>query len=149
MAADGWVENGEISHLIARISRAHWSAAAPLLGNLGLYPGQELLLMRLWESDGQSQSDLAHGLRLDASTVTRTVQRLERQGLVHRGASLTDGRSVIVRLTEAGRRLQGPVEDAWSELEAQTTRGMSERQRTEVLRLLRRIERNLISESRS
>ncbi|MDT3395502.1 MarR family transcriptional regulator [Streptomyces sp. B1866] len=136
---------GQISLLIARIARAHWSAAAPLLAKLGLYPGQELLLMRLSDSGCQSLSDLANGLRLDASTVTRTVQRLERQGLVERMPSPTDGRSVIVCLTEAGRGLIGPVKDAWAELEEQTTRGMSERQRAEVLRLLRRIERNLLS----
>jgi DNA-binding MarR family transcriptional regulator len=139
-------EYGEISHLIIRVARAHWSAAAPLLAKHNLYPGQELLLMRLWESDRQSQSDLGHGLRLDASTVTRTVQRLERQGLVARIPSPTDGRSVIVCLTQAGQDLRAPVEGAWAELEAQTTRGMSERQRVEALRLLRRIERNLISE---
>jgi DNA-binding MarR family transcriptional regulator len=137
-------EHGEISHLIARIARAHWSAAAPLLGKLGLYPGQELLLMRLWDSDRQSQSDLAHGLRLDASTVTRTVQRLERQGLVDRVSSPTDGRSVIVCLTDAGRALRGPVESAWAQLEAQTTSGMSDRQRLEAVRMLSRIERNLM-----
>ncbi|MBT0773445.1 MarR family transcriptional regulator [Kineosporia sp. J2-2] len=140
-------ENGEISHLITRIARAHWSAAAPLLGALGLYPGQELLLMRLWHTDHQTQTDLANGLRLDASTVTRTVQRLERQGLVSRAPSATDGRSMVVALTKEGRALEEPVARAWAQLEARTTTGLSERQRTETLRLLRRIEHNLLQKA--
>ena len=137
-------ENGEVSHLIARIARAHWSAAAPLLARIGLYPGQELLLMRLWETDHQTQTDLANGLRLDASTVTRTVQRLERQGLVSRRPSERDGRSVVVALTKKGRDLEEPVAQAWAELEARTTAGMSERQRSDTMRMLRRVEQNLL-----
>ena len=138
-------EYGQVSHLITRVARAHWAVAASLLGGLGLYPGQELLLMRLWEADRQSQSDLAHGLRLDASTVNRTVQRLERQGLVTRKPSPTDGRSVIVCLTAAGREVRAAVEEAWAELEARVTAGMSDRQRGEIIRLLRRVESSLLT----
>ncbi|MGW2602422.1 MarR family winged helix-turn-helix transcriptional regulator [Streptomyces klenkii] len=136
-------EYGEVSHLVTRVARAHWAAASALLQQCGLYPGQELLLMRLWESDHQSQTSLAKALRLDPSTVTRTVQRLEQQGLLTRRPSPTDRRAVVVSLTPEGRELRGKVEESWAELEALTTKGMSERQRTETLRTLRRIEQNL------
>ncbi|MFJ7155223.1 MarR family winged helix-turn-helix transcriptional regulator [Streptomyces sp. NPDC101118] len=130
--------------MILRLARAHWAAASPLLGRIGLYPGQELLLMRLWENDHQSQSALANALKLDRSTVTRTVQRLEQQGLITRETAPDDRRSVIVSLTSEGRALRSEVERAWADLETITTAGMSERQRTEALRLLRRMERNLV-----
>jgi DNA-binding MarR family transcriptional regulator len=48
-------------------------------------------------------SELADGLRVDPSTVTRAIQRLEKAGLAERRPSLDDGRVVEVQITEAGR----------------------------------------------
>ncbi|QMU68778.1 MarR family winged helix-turn-helix transcriptional regulator [Streptacidiphilus sp. P02-A3a] len=137
---------GEISHMTIRLARAHRVAATRLLQRVGLFPGQELLLMRLWEQDHQPQRDLAAALKLDASTVTRTLQRLEQQGLLSRSPSPADGRSTIVSLTPKGAELRCQVEQLWGELEAITTAGLSERQRNDALRLLRRLERNLIDD---
>jgi MarR family transcriptional regulator, organic hydroperoxide resistance regulator len=134
---------GEISHMAIRVARAHRVAAAQLLHRVGLFPGQELLLMRLWDHDQQSQRELAAALKLDASTVTRTLQRLEQQGLVSRAPSPSDGRAMVVSLTRQGAELRPQVERLWAELEALTTAGMSDRQRGDALRLLRRLERNL------
>ena len=134
---------GEISHMAIRLARAHRVAATHLLNRVGLFPGQELLLMRLWDHDHQTQRDLAAALKLDASTVTRTLQRLEHQGLITRSPSPTDGRSMIVSLTPQGTQLRPRVEQLWAELEAITTAGLSDRQHGEAVRLLRRLEKNL------
>ncbi|CAG7657899.1 MarR family winged helix-turn-helix transcriptional regulator [Actinacidiphila bryophytorum] len=138
-------ESGQINHMILRLAHAHRAVAATLLQELGLYPGQELLLMRLWESDHQSQTALAESLQLDPSTVTRTVQRLEQQGFITRNPSTTDRRSLIVSLTPAGNALRAQVEKAWGTLAEITTAGMPDRPRAEALRLLRRMETNLRS----
>lgn len=135
---------GEISHAIAAVARAHLAVAGRLLRAHHLYPGQELVLMRLWEDDHQSQTELAGALGNDLSTVSRTVQSLERSGLVSRSPSQADRRSVIVSLTPAGSGLRQDIEQAWAELEAAATAGLSARQRGELLRLLRRVERSLL-----
>jgi len=49
--------------------------------------------------------DLAAALRVDASTATRTVGRLEADGLVERRRGDDDGRAVVVVATPAGVRL--------------------------------------------
>ncbi|MET9535604.1 MarR family winged helix-turn-helix transcriptional regulator [Streptomyces sp. NPDC006649] len=134
---------GGINHLIVRLARAHWGAASALLQEVGLYPGQELLLMRLWDDDHQSQTALAKSLQLDRSTVTRTVQRLEQQGLIERHASPTDKRAVIVSLTPAGSDLREAVTRSWTQLEEIATDGLSGRQKSEAIRLLRRLDHNL------
>lgn len=136
-------EIGEVSRMVGKVGRAHASAAAAMLHDLGLYPGQELLLMRLWEADHQTQAELTASLGLDPSTVTRTVQCLERQGLLHRTPSSTDRRAVIVSLTPAACELRELVQEFWSRLETRTMRDMSQRQRTSAMRLLRRVETNL------
>lgn len=50
-------------------------------------------------------SELATYLGLDRSTISGLVDRAERRGLVRRTPSATDGRSVDVALTAAGRRV--------------------------------------------
>jgi DNA-binding MarR family transcriptional regulator len=73
-----------------------------------LSPIQLLALSIL--SDGPVRiRDLAAGLGLAESTVTRLVDRLEDQGFVVRRAQPSDRRSVVVRLTGSGRRVADAV----------------------------------------
>ncbi|MGB3233445.1 MAG: MarR family transcriptional regulator [Mycobacterium sp.] len=51
--------------------------------------------------------DLAEGLMSLPSRVTRQIHRLEKQGLVRRGASPDDGRGVVARITTEGREALG------------------------------------------
>ncbi|MEJ5254840.1 MAG: MarR family transcriptional regulator [Acidimicrobiales bacterium] len=50
-------------------------------------------------------SELAEALRVDASTATRTVDRLVANGLLRRTSAPDDRRVVVVEMTPAGRRL--------------------------------------------
>jgi DNA-binding MarR family transcriptional regulator len=111
-----------------------------LLRPLGLFPGQELLLMQLWEQDGCSQVDLVRRLGLDPSTVTKMLQRLERDGLLTREACPEDGRVLLVCLTEPGRGLQQEVTRLWTELEHATTGALDASERLALLEMLAKLE---------
>ncbi|MGX8905397.1 MarR family winged helix-turn-helix transcriptional regulator [Streptomyces netropsis] len=132
-----------VSHALSRVARLHRAAAGQLLRRLGLHPGQELLMMQLWDHGPQPQAQLIDLLGLDASTVTRMVQRLEQAGFVRRRRSDTDRRAVFVEPTAAAQALQEQVVQAWEQLEDLTLRGLDESERTAVARLLGRIEGNL------
>ncbi len=134
---------GPTVHAVFRLSRMHKTIVGGLLRELGLAPGQELLLLQLWDRDRCSQADLVERLGLDASTVTKMLQRLERDGWVRRAPSPSDRRVVIVTLTPAGRGLQDAVTALWSELEAQTVKSLDTAERAELLRLLRKVEGGL------
>lgn len=134
---------GPVSHAIFRLTRLHRMVAAALLRRLGLHPGQELLMMHLWDCGPQRQADLAALLGSDSATITRTVRRLERGGFVHCSPSPTDGRSVIVAPTAAGNALRAEVETLWHELEKRTTAGMDAADRATTLDVLMRMECNL------
>ena len=85
-----------VSAAIMRLAHEQRAAAGDRLAALGLFPGQELVLAQLWASDGRSQKELVDSLRLDHSTIAKSVQRLERAGLVDRARSSEDGRIVLV-----------------------------------------------------
>jgi DNA-binding MarR family transcriptional regulator len=127
------------SWAIFALARSHKALAAQLIGNLGLYPGQELILMQLWDRDGRSQKELAQMQRLDHSTINKSVRRLEAAGLVTRRQSPTDGRVTQVFLTDAGRRLEAPTRSAWAELERRTNQGLTDAQQRDFLRHARLI----------
>lgn len=132
-----------LSFSIFALARAHRALAAMLLADLGLYPGQELILMSLWEHDAQSQKSLTETLRLDHSTIAKSVRRLETAGLVTRRRSDVDGRVNVVSLTEAGRGLEPHVRAAWSDLERATARGLSPSDQSRFVALAHKIAPNL------
>jgi DNA-binding MarR family transcriptional regulator len=129
---------GPISYAIFQLAKEHRATAGMLLRELDLYPGQELLLMQLWDRDHRTQAELVRVLALDASTVNRMVARLERQQFVRRQASTSDRRAVIVSLTPRGEALRDRVQQLWTDLEAITTKGLSQAERDDLLRALRR-----------
>ena len=140
--ADG---RSDLNVKLMRVARAHRTLAASLLSQVGLHPGQEALLMELWDHDGRTQADLADSLGVEPPTVTKMLQRMEGADLVDRRPDATDRRAMRVYLTPKGRRLKGRVDKLWAELEARTVGELSDRQQSSLRSLLNAIEGNLAS----
>lgn len=137
-----------VSHAIFRVARLHKSIAGRLLREAGLHPGQELVLLALWTDGPQRQVDLAATLEADAPTMTRSLARLERAGLVRRTPSPTDRRALIVEATEASLVLRAKVEGAWRELERLTVGALTDPERRQALDALAMLERALDASTR-
>ncbi|AZQ32764.1 MarR family transcriptional regulator [Streptomyces cyaneochromogenes] len=141
------VAGAPMSEAIFRAARVHRIMAGGLLRETGLYPGQELLMMQLWERGEQRQADLIRTLGLDPSTVTKMLQRLEQSGFVTRRPSATDRRAVVVSTTRAGQALRDRVLQAWRDLEQITVHGLTGDECEQAMYLLSRIEANLTGKS--
>lgn len=87
-------------------SRAVVRAYQPLLAPLGLTYPQYLVMLVLWESDGESVRALGDRLALDSGTLTPLLKRLEAQGLVKKTRDADDVRVVRVTLTARGKQLE-------------------------------------------
>ena len=81
-------------------------AYRPLLDDLGITYPQYLVLLALWEQDGQTIGAIAERLALESSTITPLVKRLEAGGLLARARNPIDERQVFVRLTDKGQEMQ-------------------------------------------
>lgn len=136
--------SGPLNQAVLRVGRLHHQLAKQLLRRSGLFPGQELVMMHLWEHGPQRQVDLIRLLDSDAATMTRTVQRLERAGFVRRRPSPTDGRAVIIEPTPASQGLREQVEGLWPRLERLAADGFTEAERADAIALLGRLEQNLL-----
>ncbi|MFB7930281.1 MarR family winged helix-turn-helix transcriptional regulator [Streptomyces sp. NPDC056039] len=140
----GAASGGPISHAIFRLARLHRMLAGHLLRRIGLHPGQELVMMHLWELGPQRQIDLVRLMDSDAATMTRTVRRLEQAGFVRRRPSPTDKRASLIEPTAASHALRREVEQVWSRLEDISTAGLSDAECTDALATLERLEQNLV-----
>jgi DNA-binding MarR family transcriptional regulator len=75
----------------------------PLLDELNLTYPQYLVLVALYEQDGQTVGGLGEKLFLDSSTLTPLLKRMESVGYVTRQRNPEDERQVRVHLTPQGR----------------------------------------------
>jgi MarR family transcriptional regulator, organic hydroperoxide resistance regulator len=134
---------GPISHAIFRIARLHKMMAGNLLRRVGLHPGQEMVMMYLWELGPQRQTDLIRLMDSDAATMTRTIRRLEHAGFVRRSPCADDKRAFLIEPTAAGRALRPQVEQIWNQLEGIVVGGVGERERQTTRRVLEGLEERL------
>ena len=71
-------------------------------GDEAIEPGHMDVLDLLHRDEPRRMNDLAAALRVDPSTVTRAIQRMEADGLVRRVPADGDGRGIDVTATEKG-----------------------------------------------
>ena len=105
--ADAWLAlDRQLCFALYSASLAMTKVYKPLLAPLGLTYPQYLVMLALWEEDAQGVSALGDKLALDSGTLTPLLKRLEAQGQLSRERDAQDERRVIVRLTDAGRKLK-------------------------------------------
>lgn len=71
-----------------------------------LTPEQWMVLVRLWQNEGVTQSALAERTFRDLPTMSRILAVMERGGLIERRKDKTDGRARLVFLSDKGRGLR-------------------------------------------
>jgi MarR family transcriptional regulator, organic hydroperoxide resistance regulator len=143
MSVPSTARRAPVSHAIFRVARLTRMIAASLLRPVGLYPGQEIVMMYLWDLGPQRQVDLVRLTGSDAATMTRMIRRLEHAGFVRRSPSAEDKRAFLVEATPASRGLRKAIEDIWSQVEEITVGCLSNHERQTVLRVVEDLENRL------
>jgi DNA-binding MarR family transcriptional regulator len=141
LPATAW--RAPVSHAIFRVARLSRMIAMNLLRPVGLYPGQEMVMMALWDLGPQRQTDLVRLTDSDAATMTRMIRRLEHAGFVRRSPSAEDKRAFLIEATPASRGLRKQIEDIWGQVEEFTVGGLNDQERQTVLRVIEDIENRL------
>lgn len=95
-----------IGYLVNVLAREMSYALNARLLDHGSTIGQFPVLASLWCDDGQTIRDLARSARTSEPTMVRTIDRMQRDGLVTRETGETDRRTVHVRLTDRGHALR-------------------------------------------
>ena len=94
-----------------------------------------------------SQTRLAKELRIEGATVTRHLDRLEREGLVTRSRDLEDRRQISVELTAAGKALHRRLRSVARRLDDRVCADLTAEDRSDLQRVLERIRTNVGGET--
>lgn len=100
---------------------------------------QYILLCALDEKGPLDQITLGGYTALDRNTVTVVVRKLEERGLVTRRRNPEDRRSMLVTLTEEGKRLRHAAEPSVDAVQEEILAPLSESERETLCQLLTRI----------
>lgn len=113
--------------------------------NLDITPEQWVILFRLHQRQGQSQSELGDRSVKDKTTITRLLDRLEHKGLAERRRDPNDRRTQRLYLTPKGEVTLAELMPLVHRLAAHTVDAVAPDDRATVLRVLDCIEARLDS----
>ena len=126
-----------------RLIRMYYSRIQSQLAEVGLYRGQPPILMLLYKNDGMSQKEMARALNLSPATMTVTLKRMEKAGLVLREMDEHDKRILRVHLSEKGREMCETGESRIGVVTAELLEGFTLEEQQQLNEYLGRIARNM------
>lgn len=126
-----------------RLIRMYYSRIQSQLAEVGLYRGQPPILMLLYKNDGMSQKEMARALNLSPATMTVTLKRMEKGGLVLREMDEHDQRILRVHLSEKGREMCETGESRIGVVTAELLEGFTLEEQQQLNEYLGRIARNM------
>lgn len=131
-----------INFILSNTQNAVYNYFKKRLQDFDITPSQYALLQCLYAQDGLTPSQLAQELRLDTSSVTGILGRLEKKGLIDRVYSQEDRRSVLIRLREEGKALWAQVDQVIEDANAKITEGLDAERYNQLLSSLTLLEHN-------
>lgn len=96
-------------------------------------------LMCLWEEEGVSQREIAAKAKVENSTTTRTLDKLEKLGLVERHPDPQSRRTFRIYLTPKGRDLEEVLTPIPLSINQQLLRALNAEEQQQMLTLLQKI----------
>ncbi|HHT46029.1 MAG TPA: MarR family transcriptional regulator [Firmicutes bacterium] len=104
---------------------------------------QWMILNRLFEEPGINQKELSERTLKDQGSLTRTLDRMEKKGLVQRQINPTDRRSFLIYLTDEGYALRDRIVPIAVECIEDAVKGFTEEEVDTLVALLKKLILNL------
>ena len=96
-------------------------------------------LMCLWEEEGVTQRDIAEKSKVENSTTTRTLDKLEKLELVERRADPNSRRSFRIYLTEKGKALEEVLIPIPIKLNKELMEALNTNEQQQIIGLLKKM----------
>lgn len=128
---------------ITRVSRRYTHDMEDVLKKIGMDVARWRVLMILNEINPASVSELADHAVIKLSTMTKTVIRMQVEGLVVTSPRQSDARVTEVSLTEAGRSAIGSVRKQASKVFRQAFQNFNAKELNSLNETLKRVFANL------
>ncbi|WP_160896153.1 MarR family winged helix-turn-helix transcriptional regulator [Pseudooceanicola albus] len=109
------------------------------LGTFDITSRQMVLLIAIGQNPGASQKAVGEMVALDVNTVSDTLRRMERKGLILRETSKLDARTICLRVTEKGFRQMQAMQPALQSYNEALQDRLTEEEAVQLKRLIRKM----------
>lgn len=109
------------------------------LSKFDITPGQYGVLACLWRDETLTPKEISQILRVENSTISGVLDRMEKRGLVNRVLDPHDRRSIRVEVSEKGLKIKNGVQKMIEDLNDVVLQDFSAKERKELLDLLSRV----------
>ncbi|MGF1911307.1 MarR family transcriptional regulator [Vibrio kasasachensis] len=96
-------------------------------------------MMCLWEEEGVTQRDIAEKSKVENSTTTRTLDKLEKLGLVERRDDPNSRRSHRIYLTEQGKALKDTLIPIPVAVNQEVLSSLNDEEQKQIIALLQKM----------
>jgi DNA-binding MarR family transcriptional regulator len=132
-----------LTRVIAMTAKAIRETFEQSLARAGASLATWVVLQGIDRGRWDSQRDLAKELRIEGATLTRHLDRLEREGLIARTRDPDDRRQISANLTPKGRALHRRLRTTALAVGVRALDGLTERDQAILRRLLERVQENI------
>lgn len=117
--------NEQFSESLFLITHAWRTELDRRLRPLGFSHSRWLLLLHLSRNDGCTHRELAESMGIEAATLVKLVDHMEKKGLLKRCASETDRRVKHLRLSAEGKKVVENIRSYATDLRKEVLSGLS------------------------
>jgi DNA-binding MarR family transcriptional regulator len=136
----------EILREIGMIARVLDSIANIEFKEYDLTRGQYLYLIQICENPGIIQEKLAEMIKVDRTTASRAIKKLEANGFIEKQADPTNRKIKHIFPTEKGTAISPNINRENEHSEGVALQGLSEEEATVLIGLLQRVRKNVESD---
>jgi len=124
---------------LSRFQRLYDRALRLRLAPYDVNPGYLSVLQHLWEADNVTQTELMGQLDVEQATLSNTLRRMERDGLILRTPNPKDRRLHSITLTDKGRTSRKLIFEAIDDLRRTVNQGLTVNDRRYFKRIMRQM----------
>ena len=142
------MEKNDIRKILHRLDLERRQLMRPRFLEMGLTvgEGQPRILNCLMEQGEMSQRELADACMFDVTTLSRTLDKMEKAGMVTRKVNPASRRAHLIALTPEGKEKAGQVQKQFAWLDQVLWGDIEEKEMENLYRTLEKIEENVKKE---
>lgn len=142
------MEKNDIRKILHRLDLERRQLMRPRFLEMGLTvgEGQPRILNCLLEQGEMSQRELADACMFDVTTLSRTLDKMEKAGMVTRKVNPASRRAHLIALTPEGKEKAGRVQEQFAWLDQVLWGDIEEKEMESLYRTLEKIEENVKKE---
>ena len=145
-AIEEFVADDFIYTAIGRLHRTLSKGLRTRLEPLDISPGHLHILHCLWQRDGLTQTRLRQLIEVEQATLSNTLKRMERNGLLSLKRKPSDRRILHIQLTDKGKAAQQPVKTIIADVQKTLRKGLTTNDRRYFRRILKQVTEQAESE---